>query len=145
MTLIIGILAAIAYPQYEIAVMKSKMNTALPLMRAIKEANERYYMDNGTYADDLSLLDVKLPKADVFSKEEVGQACFSNGIGMDNLNGTYLPNTYITGGVGCHWLGEKTCWITMYYDRSSKAGTIECGTPFASHPKCEQVCKSLGY
>ena len=141
--LIIGILAAIAYPQYEIAIMKSKMNTALPLMRAIKEANERYYMNNGKYTDDLGLLDVDLPKADRFSNEVAGQVCFSNGVGIDNLGGGSIH--YIIGGIGCYWRNEKTCWITMYYDDSTKAGIMECGTKYSSHPKCERVCKSLGY
>ncbi len=142
--LIIGILAAIAYPQYEIAIMKSKMNTALPLMRAIKEANERYYMNNGKYTDDLGLLDVDLPKADRFSNEVAGQVCFSNGIGLDNLGGGSID--YITGGKGCYWRNEKTCWITIYYDHSSQAGTVLCGNTFhTTDPKCEQVCKSLGY
>ena len=143
--LIIGILVAIAYPKYEIAVMKSKMNTALPLMRAIKDANERYYMNNGKYTDDLGLLDVDIPEADIRYNETAGQACFSNGTGFDTLNGTYTPNAFIVGGSGCYWSNDKTCWITMYYDHSSKAGTIACGTNYSTHPKCEQVCKSLGY
>ncbi len=58
--LIIGILSAVALPQYEIAVMKSKMNSLLPVMRAIKDANEVYYMANGVYVDDLNQLDVSI-------------------------------------------------------------------------------------
>jgi prepilin-type N-terminal cleavage/methylation domain-containing protein len=36
--LIIGILAAIAMPQYQIAVTKSKLGSVLPMLRAIKDA-----------------------------------------------------------------------------------------------------------
>ena len=59
--LIIGILAAIALPQYETAVLKTKFGTMLPLGRAIKEAQERYYMANGDYAAALADLDIGLP------------------------------------------------------------------------------------
>ncbi len=141
--LIIGILAAVALPQYEMAVMKSRMSTALPLMRAIKEANERYYMVNGRYTDDLSELDINLPEATRFSNTVAGQVCFANGVGIDNLGGGSVH--YVSGGAGCYWRTEKTCWFTMYYDHSNQAGKITCGTNFATHPKCAQVCKSLGY
>ena len=59
--LIIGILAAIALPQYEIAVLKTKFATMMPIARAIRDAQERYYMANGEYAVKLTDLDIELP------------------------------------------------------------------------------------
>ena len=59
--LIIGILAAIALPQYQAAVLKSRFMAFMPLMRSLKEAQERYYMENGEYAASLLDLDVQIP------------------------------------------------------------------------------------
>ena len=59
--LIIGILAAVALPQYQVAVLKSRFSAFLPLMYTLKSAQERYYMENNTYATSLSELDIQLP------------------------------------------------------------------------------------
>ena len=45
--LIIGILAAIAVPQYKIAVEKSRMAEAMSVMASIKQAMELYVLENG--------------------------------------------------------------------------------------------------
>ncbi|MCQ2410227.1 MAG: prepilin-type N-terminal cleavage/methylation domain-containing protein [Elusimicrobiaceae bacterium] len=63
--LIIGILAAVALPQYQKAVEKSRMSEAITLVRAIANANQVFYMANGRYAthDEIDLLDVEIPGA----------------------------------------------------------------------------------
>ena len=57
--LIIGILAAVALPQYQVAVAKSRLASYIPLMRSLQQAQERYYMANGSYAIDIRDLDVE--------------------------------------------------------------------------------------
>ncbi len=59
--LIIGILAAVAVPQYKVAVVKARVGTILPLIKAISQAKQTYFLANGTYTTDVSLLDVDLP------------------------------------------------------------------------------------
>ena len=44
--LIIGILSAIALPQYQKAVKKARAMGAVIVVRAVKDAQERYYMAN---------------------------------------------------------------------------------------------------
>ena len=56
--LIIGILAAIAVPQYQKAVIKSRYAALKDLSRSIIEAEELYYLANGTYTDKFSDLDI---------------------------------------------------------------------------------------
>ena len=61
--LIIGILAAVAVPQYEKAVWKARAAELRSVTRALATAQEAYFMANGTYPksfDELDL-DINLP------------------------------------------------------------------------------------
>ena len=58
--LIIGILSAVALPQYQKAVEKSRAAEAMVLVRAIADAEERHYLANGEYAGDMSVLDIDI-------------------------------------------------------------------------------------
>ena len=59
--LIIGILAAVAWPQYEKAVLKARFAQLPILAKTLEDAGQRYYMANGTYTNDISNFDVSLP------------------------------------------------------------------------------------
>ena len=59
--LIIGILSAVALPQYTKAVEKSRAAEAVTICRTLFQAQQAYYMANGRYAEDLDELDVSLP------------------------------------------------------------------------------------
>ena len=58
--LIIGILAAIAVPQYQIAVEKSRAAQVLSAIATIEQAQEAYYLANNQYANSLDKLDVSI-------------------------------------------------------------------------------------
>ncbi len=60
--LIIGILAAVALPQYQKAVAKSRVVEALTLLNAVSHAQEVYYLANGQYATSLNQLDIEVPR-----------------------------------------------------------------------------------
>lgn len=59
--LIIGILAAVALPQYNKAVAKARVAEAWTLTKSFFDAQKIYYMANGQYTDDLTNLDIELP------------------------------------------------------------------------------------
>ncbi|MDR0645489.1 MAG: prepilin-type N-terminal cleavage/methylation domain-containing protein [Elusimicrobiota bacterium] len=60
--LIIGILAAIAWPQYQTAVLKTRFATLMNNAHAIKNATEMYYLNNGYYPNDSVMeLDIDIP------------------------------------------------------------------------------------
>lgn len=63
--LIIGILAAIALPQYRVAVGKAQMIKMAPIARSIYDAVKRCEMANGSQADCINFenLDVHIPGA----------------------------------------------------------------------------------
>ena len=70
--LIIGILAAIALPQYQKTVYKSRLTQVVVLMKAIKQANQAYYLANGVYTNDPDNWDIDLPAGySIVGKEEV--------------------------------------------------------------------------
>ncbi len=54
--LIIGILSAIALPQYQKAVLKSQFTQALVALSAFDQAQEEYYLANGSYSTDINAL-----------------------------------------------------------------------------------------
>lgn len=61
--LIIGILSAIALPQYKLVVEKSRMTEAITILRAIANAQDRFFMVNGRYATsyEMDKLDIEIP------------------------------------------------------------------------------------
>ena len=59
--LIIGILAAVAVPQYKKAVYKTRYNNLKTIVTAIAQAQEVYYLANNQYSLDLDELDIDMP------------------------------------------------------------------------------------
>ncbi len=59
--LIIGILSAVALPQYQKAVLKSRYASAKALVRALADAEERYYLANNEYTTTWDNLDIDSP------------------------------------------------------------------------------------
>ncbi|MBR2082719.1 MAG: prepilin-type N-terminal cleavage/methylation domain-containing protein [Elusimicrobiaceae bacterium] len=58
--LIIGILAAVVVPQYQVAVAKSKYSTIKNWTKSIASAQEAYYLANGEYASTFEQLDIDM-------------------------------------------------------------------------------------
>ena len=65
--LIIGILAAVAVPQYQKAVMKSQYAELKVLTKALAQAQEAYLLENGYYTTNLSDLAVAVPVKEYIS------------------------------------------------------------------------------
>ena len=58
--LIIGILAAVALPQYNKAVIKTRYTNLKTLVRAVANAEETYYLANNSYTNSFDELDVQM-------------------------------------------------------------------------------------
>ena len=145
--LIIGILAGVALPQYETAVLKSKMNSIVPLVRAIKNANEVYYMANGKYTDNLNDLDISIPAGNSKSIPTAGRVEYDNGTWIDQYVGGDcggdLSCPRVWGGIGGRDDAGKAlpaCSVAFYYDNTTTPGRIQC---FGSHSKCAKICKGM--
>ena len=84
--LIIGILAAIALPQYKMAVTKSQYNSIKPITRAYANAMYRYYLVNNSFPTALEDLDIKVEKQGYHYCMNVSNAyiaCFVNVFGKN--------------------------------------------------------------
>ena len=65
--LIIGVLSAVALPQYQKAVWKSRTTQLITLAQQVAQAQERYFMANGTWPEEFPDLDIGF---DFLKKEE---------------------------------------------------------------------------
>lgn len=121
--LIIGILAAVALPQYRRAVMKSRIMQVVPALKSIKQAQEAYYMANGAYAANLEDLDVDvaLPNGWEFLDGDVNRVAAYH-------------NTY-----------GRVLVLVYRLDRSSDTnkGKLYCSAA-TSNQQALDVCKSFG-
>lgn len=97
--LIIGILAAVAVPQYQKAVIKSRISTWLPILQSIAQAKEIYYLANGEYSPNSTLLDISLPtqceELEAPAEDDTAWKCdrdFLIGISLSSVKLTYCPN-----------------------------------------------------
>ena len=59
--LIIGILAAIALPQYQRAVMRARLTQLITLANSVVWAEEEYYLANGSYTNEWDDLTLDIP------------------------------------------------------------------------------------
>ena len=75
---IIGVLAAFAVPRFLASVERSKAAEAFNYLSAIQGAQERYHARQGTYANDVSLLDIKFSAPKYFTVGAVGSGTTLN-------------------------------------------------------------------
>ena len=140
--LIIGILAGIALPQYQMAVTKAKVASILPLMRRWKDALTEYKLQHGDYdVDDASFLGVNWPSD--WNDGECGNLLTCK----NDYWSECTANEDLTGYVYCvHVIdNDNYFWIFMYQSdedlNESVAGMTICS---AIGTEGEKVCKALG-
>ena len=143
--LIIGILAAVALPQYQMAVTKSRLAAIKPIMTAIKNAEEAYYLANGNYAIDLSLLDLDttckiVSDTSVFSCDNYFAVDVISGdfsLGSSKLDAYYCPNN-LTNWNSC--IANKDFIYTVWLDHSNYPGKQQCTAYTTLGTK---ICKTI--
>ena len=84
--LIIGILAAIAVPQYQKAVLKADLHRGIPLVESLYQAQQSYALTHGDFATDIDDLDLTIPKDESCDKTQTASSsyyyCDFGAIGM---------------------------------------------------------------
>ena len=87
--LIIGILAAVAVPQYKLVVAKSRVSSVLPLASALQQSVARYHLANGAYPTRWQDLDLS------FCTRIVDDWCSGDGLSFQFNSSGYFS---ISGG-----------------------------------------------
>jgi len=112
--LIIGILAAIAVPQYFKVIEKGRSAEAVTWIGTLKEAQERYYLKNGTYTTAPSLLDVSLGTPKNFNAPSFGTGANQYTVSMSRnaspaVYGSYTVSMRFSQNGAATWNGKTVC------------------------------------
>lgn len=124
--LIIGILAAVALPKYEIAVDKAAYASILPTLKDIARAEEVFYLANGRYGD--------------FNEVDFPSSC-----NQQNANVISCQNSWITFSATSRMfdfpLPKSNAVLQIYLQHSMHPRRIRCG---GNSTRIENLCKALG-
>ena len=133
--LIIGILAAVALPQYQQAVLKSRFSTLVNNVKTISDAVEVYYLANGAYpSDNVTGLDISI------------SGCKMSGSGIFSCaTATYDYEQSVNNhNVGGFLLNDQGIAYVQYAQHdATKQGVRECWAD-SNNQVAQKVCKSLG-
>ena len=132
--LIIGILAAIALPQYQTAVDKANYASMMAAVRALKNEQEIYYMANGSYTASISDLSGVFP-AECNGTTTCGK--FRLSIAANN----YIYGALEKDKVG---LGNSLLMWLDHADVSGNSGKIQCYAYDADADRGKKLCLSMG-
>lgn len=141
--LIIGILAAVAVPQYQKAVDKSTAMQMLVTGKAIKDAQEVYYLANGEYADSLDKLDIDIEavqKSNIKLKKCSSSVPFSVYVWHPKISKTFIIFAYAhqCGGAST-WKNRRQCYADGENARANRMCSSLSGIPVKSG--CGQYCE----
>ena len=130
--LIIGILAAIALPQYQKAVNKAQFTKLYTRVNAIRKAAQVYYLANNEYPTDIRDLDIDISEPGA----QFGQTSVSVEIhtGIIYQNGDECAIVRPTRGE--FWCHNNTAWLAYISDQNK----------WLCHPITDQgtdLCKSI--
>ncbi len=144
--LIIGILAAVALPQYQKAVDKSRATGIMGLVKTLKYAQEVYYLANGEYAINFDDLDVQIPDEGELETNTNRYRFYKNGakymlyIKDDTTRSVKIsPKGF-----------ERKLWLELYLDHADTdditadetwKGNFICA---AENDRAKTVCIALG-
>ena len=127
--LIIGILASVALPQYQMAVTKAKVASILPIMRRFKDALTEYKLQHGNYdVHDYDTLGVSWP-----TNNDYWDECIANELGdegciycsRDTNDGVFSIDMFTSDYSACEICRDK----------------IMC---LADGEEANKICKALG-
>ena len=134
--LIIGVLAAVALPQYRTAVNKSRYAGLMPLAKSVKDAEEEVFMTKADYTADLGDLAV----SPGIINENNASTATQGDVVLNVVAGAEAGQDYVK---AVDSRNEDNTFV-MYFARSPRyGGEIHCEAK-TSNAKAQQLCKSYG-
>ena len=128
--LIIGILASVALPKYQLAVDKARFTKLLTPITSIAKAIDAYYLTNGTFPTRWDELDIDLPGTTNETGDRLAMGTFSLALASQ---GVWIRDSKIPG-------------ITLYafsnYRTDRFAGKITCYAT-NNNARATMLCKNL--
>ena len=133
--LIIGILSAVALPQYQTAVERSRATEALTQMSAIAGAMERYHAQHEAWPTTFNQLDVDIPNIGVT------EACES-GRGGKNFCVSFTNQGTVTA-VRRRTNGAYTLTTTIAESNGAYTETRACAASSAQDTEAQNFCYAI--
>ena len=140
--LIIGILAAIALPRYQLAVKKAELMRGAGVLNTLYQAEQFYYMMHGTYADDFDKLEIKTSfDASKCTRSKTADKHDRIVCGRDFV---LIENNASSVGVGT----EDNLYMKFFKDFTYSGYNFEKGKSYCFAKKdsnlAKKVCQSIG-
>lgn len=124
--LIIGVLGAIAFPQYSITIDRTRMTTNLSLLKPIADAVVQYYSFNDAPPDKLTKLPVGIPKEWSVNDNLTATSPDGNCTLSIDIDSTIPTSTSMT----CKRGSNDEYKIEYKYSAPDDNGTLKMGGPF---------------
>ena len=135
--IIIGVLAAIALPQYRLIIYKSKYSQLINMVRALGNAEEEYYLVHGQYTNNLEDLSVNLPEGLPQGLEDRYFISNDCGIRADG-NSLYMSGMLFKG-------ENRLAAYTLHYRYGTLyPGQTHCVIYAGTKELGKQICENLG-
>ena len=123
--LIIGILAAVAVPQYKMAVDKSRLSKLLAMIDSVAKAEELYYLANNQYTKNWDELSVSLPGT--ITDNTMSADTWTVSLLPDLARGVRATDSQVPGVKIWHflnqnneWAGQNVCYANKDNKRANK-------------------------
>ena len=141
--LIIGILAAVALPQYQKAVLKSRYATVKDLTHTIAQAEETYFLATGEYTHDIDALPIDFPTTGACTTSQWSAECPTS-FGECRITSTMgSPENTMYPYITCTIKQDNK--IVIYLQLNLGASWNQPGASFCyahqENPAANQICK----
>lgn len=132
--LIVGILSAVALPQYTAAVERSRASEGLTLLSAVAQAEERYRAQKDKWTTDFSKLDFEVPKNDTKYGGKLFELKFASGASETATSITILAERSIS---------DKYTLSTVVTETTNGAFTVKRYCDPGSNSKATIYCQAI--
>jgi len=127
--LIIGILSAVALPQYQKTVEKSKSAQAVTMLKSVYQAAEEYYLANGTWPTSFEKLSVSAPWTGTekwYTSGDIRNAVSNQDWSLQIVQDSFLAGINIGRWSGKYKGGGFGIWRKYNYGNTMPLNTVIC-------------------